>query len=123
MKICVGSAFPGGLDAEIVYPFEESELFDYYTMDKTGVPTHTAQARRCLCSDLVEPVVRRGIDAVIVKELSSGSLFKFASARVRVFVTPEKSVKSSLELLHDGKLEELGMKDLARLGRKRWKGV
>lgn len=119
MKVCIGSAFPGGLDAEIVYPFEESELFDYYILEPVSGPEHVAQTRRCLCADLVEPLVRRGIDAVVVKDLTPASLFKFASAGVRVFVTAERTVRSSLDLLRDGKLQELGMKDMARLGRNR----
>lgn len=118
MKICVGSAFPGGTDAEILFPFEDSELFDYYNVTEAGAYELIAQTRRCLCSDLVEPVVRRGIDAVIVQELSSASLLKFTNAGVRVFITKEKSVRTALDRFRDGDLQELTMKDFARLPRK-----
>lgn len=118
MKVCVGSAFPGGLDAEIVYPFEDSELFDYYDVDDSGRYELAAQTRRCLCADLIEPVIRRGVDAVIVKDLTSTSLFKFASAGVKVFVSKSPSVRASLEMFLGGKLLELTMKDMAGLAKK-----
>jgi predicted Fe-Mo cluster-binding NifX family protein len=118
VKVCVGSAFPGGLDAEIVYPFEDSELFDYYDVDDSGRYELAAQTRRCLCADLIEPVIRRGVDAVIVKDLTSTSLFKFASAGVKVFVSKSPSVRASLEMFLGGKLLELTMKDMAGLAKK-----
>ena len=123
MKICIGSAFPGGPEAEIVYPFEDSELLDYYTIGENGRFEQTAQTRRCLCSDLIESVIRRGIDAVIVKDLTSTSLFKFASSRVRVLVSPSRSVKASIDLFQKGELPELTMRDVARLAKKRKEGV
>lgn len=121
--VCVGSAFPGGIDAEILFPFEDSELFDYYEVGPDGQLSMTAQTRRCLCSDLIEPVIRRGISAVIVKDLSSPSLFKFTGGGVRVYLSSERSVRESLRLFREGKLEELTMRDMPRLSRKRREGV
>jgi len=123
VKICVGTQLPGGLDANILFSLEDSELFDYFEMHEDGSLEHTAQTRRCLCADLIEPLIRRDIDAVVVKDLSTTSLFKFASAKVKVYVTEETSVKASLDALRAGKLEELGMRDLAKLSRKHRKGV
>jgi predicted Fe-Mo cluster-binding NifX family protein len=119
MKVCVGSAFPGGVEGEIVFQFEDSELFDYYESDESGRFVHTAQIRRCLCSDLIEAVVRRGIDAVVVKDLSSTSLFKFAGWGVKIFVTQDRSVRASLQSLHRGELTELTIRDMAAHARKR----
>jgi predicted Fe-Mo cluster-binding NifX family protein len=123
VKICVGTQWPGGHDAKILFSLEDSELFDYFETREDGSFEHTAQARRCLCADLVEPIIRREIDAVVVKDLTTTSLFKFASAKVKVYVTQEPSVKASLEALRSGTLEELGMRDLAKLSRKHRKGV
>jgi predicted Fe-Mo cluster-binding NifX family protein len=123
MKVCVGTQFPGGMDARILFSLEDSELFDYFEMREDGTFEHIAQGRRCLCADLIEPIIRRGIDAAVVKDLTTTSLFKFASAKVKVFVTQESSVRASLEALRSGTLEELGMRDLARLSRKHQKGV
>ncbi|MCU0851897.1 MAG: hypothetical protein MUC90_01375 [Thermoplasmata archaeon] len=111
------------MDARILFSLEDSELFDYFEMREDGTFEHTAQGRRCLCADLIEPIIRRGIDAAVVKDLTTTSLFKFASANVKVFVTQESSVRASLEALQSGTLEELGMRDLARLSRKHQKGV
>lgn len=123
MKICVGSQWPGGIDADIRFPLEDSELFDYFEMGEDGSIEHTAQGRRCLCADLIEPIVRRGVDAVVVKDLTTTSLFKFASAKVGVYLTRENSVRASLASLRAGNLEELGMRDLSKLARKHQKGV
>lgn len=119
----MGTQWPGGFDAKILFSLEDSELFDYFETRGDDSFEHTAQARRCLCADLIEPIIRRGIDAVVVKDLTTTSLFKFASAKVRVYLTEDESVRESLAALHLGKLEEVGMRDLARLSRKHKKGV
>lgn len=123
MKVCVGTQLPGGIDADIRFPLEDSELFDYFELDDDGGVEHTAQGRRCLCADLIEPIVRRGVDAVVVRDLTTTSLFKFASAKVRVYLTKDDSVRAALASLRAGNLEELGMRDLAKLARKHQKGV
>jgi predicted Fe-Mo cluster-binding NifX family protein len=119
MKVCVACQSPGGLDADISNLLEESELFDYYDTDGGGEHRLIAQMRRCACADLVEPIIRRKVDAVVVKGLAPGSLLALAHARVHVFIADGAIVKDSLDELVSGGLREVRVKDFASLGGKR----
>lgn len=119
MRVCVGTSFPGGPNGKILLPFEDSDLFDFYDADATGRFELTAQTRKCSCSDLIEAAVKRGISAVIVKDLTAPSLLKFTDAGIRVFVTKDIAVKSSLDKFSRSELQELTKKDFGSLGKRR----
>jgi predicted Fe-Mo cluster-binding NifX family protein len=119
MRVCVACQFPGGPEAEIVYSLEESELFDCYEVHDDGRYELTAQTRRCACSDLVEPIIRRGVEAVVVKGLAPNSLLALGNAGIRVFLTESQSAKAALDVLTEGRLREVGLRDFSTIGRKR----
>ena len=122
MKICVGCASPGGPDAAIVDDLEMSEILDYYDLKEDCGYEHVAQTRKCLggCSDLIESMVRREVDGVIVTGLSPTSLLKLKNGGVKVFLTEDSSVKASIDLLCENKLKEIGLDQFSKLARK-WK--
>ena len=120
MKICVGSAFPGGMDATITDSLEESEMLDYYELREDGSLEHIAQTRKCLggCTDLVESIIRRDVQSLVVKGLLPGSLLKFKNAGVRIFLTESPSVRESMDKLRAGTLREIGLDQFSTLGRR-----
>ena len=120
MKICVACADPGGPDARIVDHLEMSEILDYYDLKEDCGYEHVAQTRKCLggCSDLIESIVRRDVDGVIVIGLSPTSLLKLKSGGVRVFITKDPLVKASIGLFCENKLEEIGIDQFSKLARK-----
>lgn len=109
MKICVGCADPSGLEAEIVDPLELCDVLDCYELQKNDEFEHVAQTRKCLggCADLVESIVRRGVEIVVVISLSPNSLLKLSNSGVRVYRTENPSAKVSLDLLSRDKLVEI----------------
>jgi predicted Fe-Mo cluster-binding NifX family protein len=120
MKICVACAYPGGPDATIADDLEMSEILDYYDLREDCGYEHVAQTRKCLggCSDLIESIVRREVDGVIVTGLSPTSLLKLKNGGVKVFLTEDSSVKASIDLLCNRKLKEIGIDQFSKLARK-----
>ncbi|MGQ9587921.1 MAG: hypothetical protein ACUVT7_06030 [Thermoplasmata archaeon] len=125
MKICVGCRDPGGPDAVVIDSLEESHILDYYNLHDDGSFEHTAQTRKCLsgCSDSVRSIVKRGVEGVMVVDLSPGSLPRLRTAQVKVFLTEATSARTSIDLLHKGRLRELGMDQFSKVGRKRKQSV
>jgi len=103
----------------MLYTLEESELFDCYELHEEGEPELVAEMRRCACSDLIEPIIRRGVDAVVVKGLAPSSLLALGNAGMKVFLSESPSVKASLDMLDQGRLKEVGLRDFSTIGRKR----
>lgn len=125
VKVCVPCESPGGPDSAITGPLEDSGVLDYYEVHPDGTFEHTSQARNCgaaACVDPVDAIVGRKADAVIVASLSPSSLMRLHNGGVRVLVTDNPSVRASLDMLADGRLEELTMKRFAGLGKGDRKG-
>ena len=116
MKICIGCADPGGVEAVIVDPLEQCDVLDYYELQRNGEFEHVAQTRKCLggCTDLVESIVKRGVEIVIVISLSPNSLLKLSNSGVRVYRTNNPSAKISLEMLSRDKLVEIDRSQFSR---------
>ena len=116
MKICIGCADPGGPEAEIVDPLELCDVLDYYELQENGEFEHMAQTRKCLggCADLVESIVRRRVEIVVVVSLSPNSLLKLSNSGVRVYRTNNPSSKISLEMLSRGKLVEINRSQFSK---------
>jgi predicted Fe-Mo cluster-binding NifX family protein len=120
VKVCIPCDSPGGPDAAIASPFEETGLLDYYTVHPDGMFEHTSQARNCgaaTCVDPVDAIIGRGIEAVIVTSISPSSLMRFHNAGVKVLVTDNPSIRATLDLLANGGLQELKMDRFAELGK------
>lgn len=120
MKVCIPCESPGGPDAAIATPFEETGVLDYYEVHPDGMFEHTAQIRNCgpaTCVDPVDAIVGRKVETVIVISLSPSSLMRLHNEGVRVLVTDNPSVRATLDLLARGELQELTMKRFAELGK------
>jgi len=115
MKICIPCQSPGGLDAAVVEPLEESEILDYYEVHDDRNFEHTAQMRGCLggCSDPVEAITRRGVEAVIVAGISPRSLMLFRNAGIKVLRADNPVVRSLIDSFIAESLEEIGVKEFA----------
>lgn len=125
MKVCIPCESPGGPDAAIVGPFEETSVLDYYDVGPDGEFAHTSQARNCgaaTCVDPVDAIIGRGVEAVIVTSLSPSSLMRLHNGGVKVLVTDNPSVRVTLDLLARGELQELTMDRFAELGKNRRQG-
>ena len=120
MRICIPCVFPGGPTAQ-VEAFENAEMLDYYEIGPDGSMDLMAQTRSCQggCSDPVETVTRRGVDAVIVAGLSPNSLMRFNNAQVKVYETDGSPVRRLIGLLLAGELKEIGIDQFATLGKTR----
>jgi len=119
VKVCIPCESPGGPDAAIATPFEETGVLDYYDVHPDGMFEHTSQMRNCgeaTCSDPVDAIVGRKVEVVIVTSLSPSSLMRFHNEGVKVLVTDNPSVRATLDLLASGKLQELTMDRFAELG-------
>jgi predicted Fe-Mo cluster-binding NifX family protein len=113
--------FPGGPSAEISDAFEDSELLDYYEVNPDGSLDHLAQMRSCQggCSDPVEAVTRRNVDAIIVNRISPHSLMRFYNAGVKVYAADSSSVSSLIDSFIAGELKEIGIDRFATIGKTR----
>ncbi|HEX9907061.1 MAG TPA: hypothetical protein VGB78_01155 [Thermoplasmata archaeon] len=120
MKVCIPCAFPGGPEAAIVDSLELSEILDYYEIDRAGSFVHTAQMRQCTggCSDPIDSIIRRGVEAIVVTTLSPSSLVRLTNGRVRVYATTNPSVRATIDLLASGRLEEIGIDQFSKLDKK-----
>jgi len=109
LKICIPCQFPGGPDAVVNAPFEESELLDYYEVHEDGNFEHLAQTRPCLggCSDPVEAITRRGVEAIIVVEISPSSLMRFSRSGIKVLKADNPAVRSLIDSFVAGDLKEI----------------
>jgi predicted Fe-Mo cluster-binding NifX family protein len=119
VKICIGCADPGGPETEIVDPLELCDVLDYYELQKNGEFEHVAQTRKCLggCADLVESIVKRGVEMVVVISLSPNSLLKLSNSGVRVYRTENPSVKVSLDLPSRDKLVEIDRSQFSKMAK------
>jgi len=113
--------FPGGPSAEISEAFEDSELLDYYEVKPDGSLDLLAQMRSCQggCSDPVEVVTRRKVDAIIVNGISPHSLMRFYNAGVKVFSANSQSVKILIDSFVAGELKEIGIDRFATIRKTR----
>lgn len=121
MKICVPCQFPGGPDGVVAYPFEESELLDYYEIEEDGNFEHVAQTKLCMggCADPVETITRRDVEVVVVAGLSPDSLLRLKNSGVRVFRTDPGQVMSIIDSFLSGDLKEIGMDQFSDLGKQK----
>ena len=120
VRICIPCDAPGGPDAAIASPFEETSVLDYYDVRPDGMFEHTSQARNCgaaTCVDPVDAIIGRSVEAVIVTGLSPSALMRLHNAGIKVLVTDNPSVRASLDLLARGELQELTMDRFAELGK------
>ncbi len=119
MKVCVACQSPGGLEAEVTFPLEESELLDYYEVHRGGEIEHVAETMQCAgsCSDVVEGIAMRGTEAVIVAGLTPAALLKFRNAGVRVLRAEGKPVRELIRAFSEDRLQEIGIDQFSRLGR------
>jgi len=120
VKVCVNSVFPGGLDGNLANVFEDGDILDYYEISADGTIEHEAQMRKCTggCADPAESVVRRGVEKIIVRNISPNSSLKLHLGGVRVYVSHNPSVRGSLRMLIDGLLREADMRGLSGISRK-----
>lgn len=111
--------FPGGPSAVISDAFEDSELLDYYDVERDGSLKLLAQMRSCRggCSDPVETVTRRNVDAIIVRGMSPNSLMRLCNAGVKIFEADGPSVRILIDSFVAGDLKEIGMNRFAMLGK------
>lgn len=125
MKVCVPCRYPGGPEAAPAASFEDSDLFDYYEVHAGGSFVLTAETRPCLggCSDPVEAVLRRGVEAVIVRDISPDTLMRLRNASVKVYKGAAGRVRELIMALAADRLEEIDIGEFGRLGRKKGKGV
>jgi predicted Fe-Mo cluster-binding NifX family protein len=122
MKVCIPCAEPGGPDSAIESAFEETDILDYYEVDEDGRFVHTAHMRNCggaACIDPVDAIVGRGVDVVIVTDITPANLMRFKNAAVRVLVSDNPSVRSTLDEFTQAKLRELTLEDLKDRGAKK----
>ncbi len=122
VKVCIPCESPGGPDAAIASPLEETSVLDYYDVKPDGMFEHVSQARNCgpaTCVDPVDAIIGRKVDVVIVTSLSPSSLMRLHNEGVKVLVTDNPSVRASLDLLSNGGLQELTMDRFAELGKKK----
>lgn len=123
VKVCIPCAEPGGPDAAIESPFEETDILDYYDLRQDGMFEHTAHMRNCggaACIDPVEAIVGRKSEAVVVTGISQSNLMRLKNAGVKVLVATNPSVRVILDELASGSLKELNESDLRMMaeGRK-----
>ena len=113
--------FPGGPNAVVKEAFEYAELLDYYEVDSDGSFDHLAQMRYCHagCSDPVETITRRDVDAIIVGGISPHSLMRFCNAGVNVYEADGSSAGTLIASFLAGSLREIGMDRFATPGKTR----
>ena len=99
--------------------FQASDLFDFYDLAESGDYVLSAQIRNCsgTCKDDVETIVRRGTEAVIVKEISANSLQKFKRSGVSVYRAVDGPVRNSLASLHPNVLAAAKSSDAETKGK------
>jgi predicted Fe-Mo cluster-binding NifX family protein len=119
MKVCVACQSPGGLDAEVTSPLEESDMLDYYEVGPDGRVKLMAETRQCAgsCSDAVEGIARRGTDVVIVAGLSPDALLKFWNAGVRVLRAEGNPARELIKAFCENRLREIGIDEFSSLRR------
>lgn len=119
MKVCVNSVFPGGPDGNLASAFEDDELLDIYAIGADGKIEHEAQMRKCAggCSCSAESVVRRGVDKIVVRSISSGSFLTLHLGGVKVCLSSSTSVRESLKMLIDGSLREADIREYSKFSR------
>jgi predicted Fe-Mo cluster-binding NifX family protein len=119
VKICVTTVFPGGLDGNLANAFEDSDLLDYFEIGADGTIEHDAQTRKCTggCADSAESVVRRGVEKIIVRNISPDSFLKLHLGWVKVYVSRNPSVRGSLRMIIDNSLRETDFRGLSGISR------
>jgi predicted Fe-Mo cluster-binding NifX family protein len=119
VRICIGCSDPGGPDAAIIDPLEMSDIVDYYELHENGKFEHTAQTRKCVggCADLVESIIRRGVEKVVVLSLSPNSLLKLSNCGVLIYKTDDPRVRVSLDLLSRNDLKEIDIREFSRMAK------
>lgn len=115
MKVCIPCAEPGGPEAAIESAFEETDILDYYELHGDGGFEHVAQMRNCggaACIDPVDAIVGRGVEAVVVSDISAANLMRLLAAGVDVLATENPSVRVTLDDLGQSRLRRLSLPDL-----------
>ncbi|OGS57052.1 MAG: hypothetical protein A3K60_08180 [Euryarchaeota archaeon RBG_19FT_COMBO_56_21] len=107
---------PGGPDAALPEHFDLMETVDYYELHQGGHFEHTAETRYCGggCYDIVEAMIRRDVEALVLKSVSPYTLRKFTSSGVRVYFAGTHSPRQAMQLLADSRLPELDPKTQTR---------
>ena len=119
MKVCVPSTSPGGPEAPIRAPFEETDLLDYYELHPYGEFEHLAQMRNCgggACIEPVEAIMHRGVECVIGASLGPGTLLRFHNCGIKVFAADAPSARDALGSLAAGGLRGITIGGVGPLG-------
>lgn len=112
MKVCIPSKRPGGPDSIIPGHFNEMEIIDYYEVRPDGGFDHMAQSAYCGggCFDIVEAMIRRGIEALVVNGITASTLNRFRSEGVKVLRADDQVVRTLLDAVAAGRLKALNPK-------------
>lgn len=112
VKVCIPSKKPGGPEALIPPHFNEMEIIDYYELRSDGEFEHAAQSVFCGggCYDVVEAMILRKVEALVVGGMSSSTLQRFRMAGVKVFRANGGEVRALLRSLASGSLQQLDPK-------------
>ena len=122
MKVCVPCNSPGGPDAVMASPFEETDLLDYYELLPDGRFEHTAQMRNCggaTCVDPIDAISSRGVEKVVVTGLTPTSLLRLHNAGVKVYLADDPLARAALDDLAKGTLTEVTIDRFAAIERTR----
>jgi len=116
VRVCIPSKEPGGPDSTIPPHFNEMEVIDYYELRPDGGFEHSAQSVFCGggCFDVVEAMILRKVEALVVGGISSTTLTRFRMAGVKVYSGDGHEVRHLLRSLAAGRLKELGPKRASR---------
>jgi len=117
VRICIPSRKPGGPDSVISNHFDEMEMIDYYDISPYGTFDHSAQTAYCGggCFDVVEAMIRRGIDSVVVNGISPSTLQRFRAAGVRVLKADQPHVGTLITSFISGQLKEFDRDQATRI--------
>lgn len=96
-------------------------MLDYYEVQPDGSFVLLAQMRACHggCSDPVESVTRRNVEAIILGGVSPQSLLRFCNSGIRVFEAKGLTAEEILRSYSSGRLNEIKMDRFAKLGKRR----
>ncbi|MBN1678013.1 MAG: NifB/NifX family molybdenum-iron cluster-binding protein [Candidatus Thermoplasmatota archaeon] len=115
MRVCIPSRKPGGPDSVIPDHFNEMEVIDYYELRPDGEFEQSAQSVFCGggCYDVVEAMILRKVEALVVGGMSPSTLQRFRMAGIKVYRANGAEVRSLLRSLASGSLKQLDPKQAA----------
>lgn len=95
--------------------FNEMEVIDYYELRPDGEFEQSAQSVFCGggCYDVVEAMILRKVEALVVGGMSPSTLQRFRMAGIKVYRANGAEVRSLLRSLASGSLKQLDPKQAA----------